>query len=105
MAKAKKTDPLQEQLDIAEAKLRASEYLGTLIHMIRREVEMATHAHNAALALKKALLDVFPDRASELESAFHKRFAYETRHGEISVITRQIVSELDKAYPQGRYGS
>ena len=90
-----------EPLDLAAAR----EHLALIIHMIRREVEIAANAHAATRALTQALRDVFPERDAELAAAFAKHYAYEAKDGETAVTARRIIEELDKIFPHAKYGS
>ena len=98
-----KDNPSNEELKAASQ--RAAELLATIIHMIRREVEVASNAHTATRALTQALRDVFPERDSQLQAAFEKHYAEESKNGEIAVKARQIIEELDKVFHQAKYGS
>jgi hypothetical protein len=95
----------KEHDDVKEAKRVAGEYLATIIHMIRREVEVAANAHIATRALTQAIRDVFPEKDAALDAAFRKHYDYENQNGEIAVKARQIVEELDRIFHQAKYGS
>jgi hypothetical protein len=100
-----KNSKLNEEQSVSDASKTAGEYLAVIIHMVRREVEIASNAHTATRALAQAIRDVFPERDAELHAAFEKHYAEESRNGEIAVKARQIVEELDKIFHQAKYGS
>jgi hypothetical protein len=97
--------PLDEPVEFDEARRRIGEYLATIVHMIRREVEVATNAQIATRALVQAIRDVFPEREAQFLAAFEKHFDYESEHGEMAVKARQVVEELDRTFHQAKYGS
>src|SRR4029077_17471126 len=98
-------NPLDERVDFDEAGRRIGDYLATIIHMIRREVEVATQAQNSACAVVQAIREVFPDREAQFLAAFEKHLDYETQNGAMAVKARQVVEELDKVFHQAKYGS
>jgi hypothetical protein len=98
-------NPLDEPVEVDEARRRIGEYLSTIIHMTRREVEVATNAQVATRALVQAIRDVFPEREAQFLAAFEKHYDYESKNGDMAVKARQVVEELDRVFHQAKYGS
>jgi len=98
-------NPLDESVGFEEARRRTAEYLATITHMIRREVEVSTNAQISAWAVVQAIREVFPEREATFLAAFEKHFDYESKSGEMAVKARQIVEELDKVFHHAKYGS
>jgi len=104
-ANVKKKPSLNENVAVEEAARRSSEYLATIIHMIRRQTEIAANAQIATSALLKTIGEVFPERNDALREVYERYYSEDLKTSETAAQTRQIIAALDAMCHQAKYGS